>query len=91
MRPCNGSALRLFHSPVSGYRRLSTNKTVISHLRRLEAETQRILKQSDVIKAIHAKQAAPADMGGEALGKFIAVELARSDAVRRAANIQQID
>jgi tripartite-type tricarboxylate transporter receptor subunit TctC len=60
-------------------------------IRRLESETQRILKMPDVIKAIHAKQASPADMNAEALGKFVAAEIARWDAVRKGANIPQVD
>lgn len=60
-------------------------------VRRLEAETQRLLKLPDVIKAIHAKQAAPADMNGEQLARFIASEIPRWDAVRKAANIPQVD
>jgi tripartite-type tricarboxylate transporter receptor subunit TctC len=60
-------------------------------VKRLEAETQKLLKSPDVIKAIHAKQAAPADMNGEQLSKFVAGEIPRWDAVRKAANIPQVD
>ncbi|MFM9971976.1 MAG: Bug family tripartite tricarboxylate transporter substrate binding protein, partial [Burkholderiales bacterium] len=60
-------------------------------VKRLEAETQKIVKLPDVVKAIHAKQAAPADMNGEQLAKFIAVEIERYDAVRKAAKIPQVD
>ena len=60
-------------------------------VKRLESETQRALKLPDVVKAIHAKQAAPADMNGEALAKFIAAEIPRWDSVRKGANIPQVD
>lgn len=60
-------------------------------VKRLEAETQKLLKSPDVIKAIHAKQAAPADMNGEQLSKFVVSEIPRWDAVRKAANIPQVD
>ena len=60
-------------------------------VKRLEAETQRMLKQPDVIKAILAKQAAPADINGAELAKFIASEIPRWDAVRKAANIPQVE
>jgi sulfate adenylyltransferase subunit 2 len=43
--PCITPAFRLFHSPVSGYPELSTYKTVISHLRRLEAESIHIIRE----------------------------------------------
>ncbi len=60
-------------------------------VRRLESEMERILKMPDVVKQIHNRQAIPASMGGEELGKFVASEIARWDAVRRTANIPQID
>src|SRR6202020_1447749 len=43
--PCIWTGLRLFHSPDLGYTILSSNKTVISHLRRLEAESIHILRE----------------------------------------------
>jgi sulfate adenylyltransferase subunit 2 len=43
--PCIGPGLGLFHSPDLGYEKLSTNKTVISHLRRLEAESIQIMRE----------------------------------------------
>src|SRR6201999_1057958 len=39
------AGLGLFHSPSLGYPDLSTNKTVISHLRRLEAESIHIMRE----------------------------------------------
>ena len=60
-------------------------------VKRLETELERILKLPDVVKQIHNRQAIPSNMGGEELGKFIASEIARWDAVRRTANIPQID
>src|ERR1700731_281845 len=44
-RPCIGVLLGLFHSSLMGYIKLSINKTVISHLRRLEAESIHILRE----------------------------------------------
>jgi len=43
--PCNRAGEGIFHSPSSGYKKLSTNKTVISHLRRLEAESIHIMRE----------------------------------------------
>ena len=39
------AGLGLFHSPDLGYVKLSSNKTVISHLRRLEAESIHIMRE----------------------------------------------
>ena len=60
-------------------------------VKRLEAETLKLLKLPDIIKAIHAKQAAPADMNGEQMAKYVASEIPRWDAVRKAAKIPQVD
>ncbi len=43
--PCIGAGFGLFHSPLTGYKKLSINKTVISHLRRLEAESIHIIRE----------------------------------------------
>jgi sulfate adenylyltransferase subunit 2 len=42
---CITPSIGLFHSPVSGYTELSTDKNVISHLRRLEAESIHIIRE----------------------------------------------
>ncbi len=60
-------------------------------VKRLEAELEHILKLPDVVKQVRNRQASPASMGSEELGKFLASEIARWDAVRKTANIPQID
>ena len=45
MSACISLAGGIFHSSISGYRKLSSNKTVISHLRRLEAESIYIMRE----------------------------------------------
>ena len=59
--------------------------------RRLESEMQRIVKLPDVVQQLHNRQVAPAGAGSEEFGKFIAAEISRWDAIRKAANIAQID
>lgn len=59
--------------------------------RRLESEMQRIVKLPEVVQQLHNRQVAPAGAGSEEFGKFIAAEISRWDAIRKAANIAQID
>ena len=60
-------------------------------IKRLETEMLRIVKMPDVVKLLLARQVTPAGMGSEEFGKFIASEIARWDATRKAANIPQLD
>jgi tripartite-type tricarboxylate transporter receptor subunit TctC len=59
--------------------------------KRLEAEMLRIVQLPDVVKLLENRQATPAPMGTEEFGRFIAAEIQRWDAVRKAANIPQLD
>jgi tripartite-type tricarboxylate transporter receptor subunit TctC len=60
-------------------------------VKRLETEMLRIVKMPDVEKQLLARQVTPVSMGSEDFGKFIASEIARWDAIRKAANIPQLD
>ena len=60
-------------------------------VRRLEAEMLRIVALPDVVKQLQARQVTPAGLGSEEFAKFIASEIARWDATRKAANISQLD
>jgi tripartite-type tricarboxylate transporter receptor subunit TctC len=60
-------------------------------VKRLEAEMLRIVKMPDVSKQLLARQVTPTSMGSEEFGKFIASEISRWDAIRKAANIPQLD
>ena len=66
-------------------------KTPASIAQRLETEMQRIVKLPDVAQQLHNRQVSPAGLGSEDFGKFIAAEISRWDAIRKAANIPQID
>ena len=59
--------------------------------RRLESEMLRIVKLPDVVQQLHSRQVAPSGLGSDEFGKFIAAEISRWDAIRKAANIPQID
>ena len=60
-------------------------------VKRLEAEMLRIVALPDVVKQPHARQVTPAGLGSEEFAKFIASEIARWDATRKAASIPQLD
>lgn len=66
-------------------------KTPATITRRLETEMQRIVKLPDVVQQLHNRQVAPSGMGADDFSKFIAAEITRWDAIRKAANIPQID
>ena len=60
-------------------------------VKRLEAEMLRIVALPDVVQQLHARQVTPAGLGSEEFAKFIASEIARWDATRKAASIPQLD
>lgn len=60
-------------------------------VKRLETETMRVVKLPDVAKQLTNRQVTPNPMPSEEFGKFIAGEIQRWDAVRKAANISQVD
>lgn len=66
-------------------------KTPAAITKRLETEMQRIVKLPDVVQQLHNRQVAPSGMGADEFSKFIAAEISRWDAIRKAANIPQID
>ncbi len=60
-------------------------------VKRLESEMLRVLKQPEVVKQLRNRQTMPANMGSEELARFLTSEIARWDAVRKGANIPQLD
>lgn len=66
-------------------------KTPTTITKRLESEMQRIAKLPEVVQQLHNRQVAPSGMGSEEFTKFIASEMNRWDAIRKAAKIPQID
>ena len=66
-------------------------KTPAAITRRLETEMQRIAKLPDVVQQLHSRQVAPAGMGADEFSRFIGAEISRWDAIRKAANIPQIE
>ena len=66
-------------------------KTPAAIARRLETEMQRIVNLPEVVQQLHSRQVAPSGLGSEEFSKFIATEISRWDAIRKAANIAQID
>jgi tripartite-type tricarboxylate transporter receptor subunit TctC len=65
-----------------------TNAAIV---KRLEAESIRAVKLPDVVKQIHNRQANPSGLGSQEFGKLIAREIQQWDAVRKNANIAQLD
>jgi tripartite-type tricarboxylate transporter receptor subunit TctC len=59
--------------------------------KRLEAESIKAVKLADVVKQIHNRQANPSGLGSDEFGKLIAREIQQWDAVRKQANIPQVD
>jgi len=70
---------------------LAPAATPAAIVKRLEAEMLRIVRMPDVVKQLQARQVTPAGMGSEEFGKFIASEIARWDATRKAAKIPQME
>jgi len=66
-------------------------KTPAAITKRLESEMQRIAKLPDVVQQLHNRQVEPAGLGAEEFARFIDSEITRWDAIRKAANIPQID
>ena len=57
----------------------------------LESESVKAVKQPDAIKQIHNRQANPSGLDSQAFAKTIADEIQQCYAVRKAANIPQVD
>jgi tripartite-type tricarboxylate transporter receptor subunit TctC len=60
-------------------------------VRRIEGETVRIVKTPETAKLLENRQVMPTPMGSEEFGRFVAAEMQRWDAVRKAAKIEQLD
>jgi tripartite-type tricarboxylate transporter receptor subunit TctC len=60
-------------------------------VRRLEAETMKAVRLPEVMKQLTNRQVSPDPLGSDEFAKFIAAEIPRWDAVRKAANIAQVD
>jgi tripartite-type tricarboxylate transporter receptor subunit TctC len=60
-------------------------------VKRLETEMQKAAKLPDVRKQLENRLVNPSGMGSQAFAKEIADEIRQWDAVRKAANIPQVD
>jgi tripartite-type tricarboxylate transporter receptor subunit TctC len=65
-----------------------TNAAIV---KRLETESIRAVKLPDVVKQIHNRQANPSGLSSQEFAKLIAREIQQWDAVRKNANIPQLD